>query len=490
VPVAREAGGAFAAQLLGHFLRYGSSIVLTRALGLSWFGSFTVGFTIVQLLSMVATVGLSPGLLPFIARTEKRGRRAVRSVIQGGLWIGTAASITAGIALYACTPWLATRVFDDPQLVHVLRPFALFVVLSTISNIATTLVQGLCGVRQAMWITWLVGPGVTLVGFALAWIFGWGYRGVLPAVLAGPLLTGIVSLSLLRRHDAEAFRTDSRDRMPLSELVRSSWPLMGSSMFAFLLMWMDVLLMGVFRTNDEVGVYGACARIAPAIVMVNMSVGPVFLTRMSRLFVSRDWKAADRLYKLAGSWSLWAGTLIAALLFVWGPNFLALFGPEFTSGAPVLYLLAAGRLASAVTGMCGRMLVVTDRARLHLVNTSLLVGFNAALDLYLIPRYGAVGAATATCISVVLVNTLQSIQVWVIFRVQPFTLRTLSGFAGLATLAVLFYPWRDGPSVPFGWVLPAALFLACSTLFYWKHGAGSEERSYLAELTGRLSGRS
>ena len=105
---------------------------------------------------------------------------------------------------------------------------------------------------------------------------------------------------------------------------------------SFLLMWMDVLLMGVFRTNDEVGVYGACARIAPAIVMVNMSVGPVFLTRMSRLFVSRDWKAADRLYKLAGSWSLWAGTLIAALLFVWGPNFLALFGTEFTSGAPVL----------------------------------------------------------------------------------------------------------------------------------------------------------
>ena len=60
----------------------------------------------------------------------------------------------------------------------------------------------------------------------------------------------------------------------------------------------------------------------------------------------------------------------------------------------------------------------------------------------------------------------------------------------MAPLAVLFYPWRDGPSVPFGWVLPAARVLACSPRVYGKHGAGSEERSYLAELTGRLSGRS
>ena len=61
--------------------------------------------------------------------------------------------------------------------------------------------------------------------------------------------------------------------MPLAELFSTSWPLMGVSTLAFVLMWMDVLLMGVFRGSEEVGVYNACARLAVTVLLLHEAVG-------------------------------------------------------------------------------------------------------------------------------------------------------------------------------------------------------------------------
>jgi O-antigen/teichoic acid export membrane protein len=192
------------------------------------------------------------------------------------------------------------------------------------------------------------------------------------------------------------------------------------------------------------------------------------------------------LYKLAGRWSLWSGAIGGSVLIVWAAPILGLFGPDFVVGAPVLMVLAASRLASTSTGMCGRMLAVTGKARLVMLNMGLMVGINLVLDLIWIPRHGAMGAATATLLAIATSNLVQSLEVWLLYRVHPWTGRSLLGVLAVAALAGLAWTVRDGWGGSAGWLLPLALFVAVSATLYALWDLGAEDRALLRSLRRRL----
>jgi O-antigen/teichoic acid export membrane protein len=264
---------------------------------------------------------------------------------------------------------------------------------------------------------------------------------------------------------------------------------MGTTMLAFLLMWTDILLMGVFRESDEVGVYGICARLAAGILLVHQSLGPIFMARLSGLYLDRDWDAIRHLYRLTARWCMWGGLVLAWALAIWGRPILVIFGEEFAVGASVLAVLAAGKAVSVSSGLCGRVFGVTGKGRLNLINMSLMVGGNALLNLLWIPRYGALGAATATLVSLSGVKSLQVLEIWMMYRILPWNRKSLFPVLGIAALAAAAYPFRDGLAGPWGWLVPLALFgVACLVLFL-RAGIGEEDREVWRAVRERFGNR-
>jgi len=476
-----DAGGVTAAEIAAIGLRYVGAVIMTRILGLTWFGSVTLGITIASLLGMASVLGLSPGMLPFLARARRDGRvEGVRAVIRASWSVVVVASAGTALLVFVTAPTLAHRVFEDPQMVGVLRVLSLVIAFSAMTTVSTTILQGLLGVRAQAVIDRILPTFVSVGGFTLTWIFGWGVPGVLGSLVAGPLVALVVAVVCVTRLAPGVLPGAGKaDPLPIRDLMRESWPLMGVSMFAFVLMWMDVLLMGVFRSPDEVALYAACARLAPAVVLVHNTVGPVFLARLNVSFLAGDWPSIRHLYRRTGMWSLWSGAVVASVFLVFGRELLALFGPGFVAGFPVLVLLTLGRTASASAGMCGRMLTITGRARLNLANMLMLIVVNGALDLVWIPSYGAMGAATATCISVTLVNLVQTVEVWKIYRVHPFTSRSALVFLGTAALAGMTHLGRRGVGGEFGWLVSLGVFLLASVVLYGVIGATEDERALL-----------
>jgi O-antigen/teichoic acid export membrane protein len=71
------------------------------------------------------------------------------------------------------------------------------------------------------------------------------------------------------------------------------------------------------------------------------------------------------------------------------------------------------------------MLMMTGRPGLTLIDSCLSGVINIILNLWLIPRYGMLGAAIATGIAVALVNLIQLVQVRYLYQCYPFRLGTL-----------------------------------------------------------------
>ena len=109
--------------------------------------------------------------------------------------------------------------------------------------------------------------------------------------------------------------------------------------------------------------------------------------------------AGDELYRVSSIVARigFVFALVSAMaLYVLAKPLLALFGHEFGQGSRVLAVLLLGGVVNAFTGVVAYLLTLTGRERHALAIFAGALALSVGLNLLLIPRFGAVGAAVAS----------------------------------------------------------------------------------------------
>jgi O-antigen/teichoic acid export membrane protein len=106
-------------------------------------------------------------------------------------------------------------------------------------------------------------------------------------------------------------------------------------------------------------------------------------------------------------WTFWPSLVATAGILAMGMPLLWLFGPEFTAGYPMMFILAIGLVARAATGSVEAMMNMMGLQNAIAGVLALATAVNIGLNLVLIPTFGLAGAATATTMSMCLVAALQ-----------------------------------------------------------------------------------
>lgn len=485
--VAREAGGTVLATGLGAPLRYVTVFCTTRVLGAGGFGAYTLAMTLVNVASVISVMGLSPGVLPFLSKARKSGNAsAVVAIVRSAMTLVACTSLSIFAVLWVLAPWLGREIFHKNQLPQYIRFLSPMIFLGALGIVTLTLVQGFLAVKERALVEKVLSVGVTGVGMALTWWRGWGLAGVALSTLAGGVTMVLGGLWNLKRRSPGFLFGGAGSPWPLGKLVSYSWPLMGTSMLSFLLLWSDLVVMGLFRKSYEVGVYGLASRLALSVLMAHESITPIFTPRLSDLHASGKQEQISHLYQLTARWAMWPGLSTAWALMLWGGPLMRLFGPEFRGGTTVLSLLAVGKAFSVATGMSGNFLAVTGRTRLHLSNMVLLVGANLVLNLFWTPKYGGAGAAAATCIALIGVNSLRTAQVWRFHRMLPWGKASIPALLGPFLVALVALPFRTGPDWDWGWLLPFGIYCVTCALLFFKFGMTNEDREVWTMLKERM----
>lgn len=158
----------------------------------------------------------------------------------------------------------------------------------------------------------------------------------------------------------------------------------------------DGVMLGYFRTDAETGLYGAAFKVYEGLTYGAMAISTVLTPRLSALFVSdRSRHRRLSLSGIAGSAGL--GAVVAAGGFMLALPLLTIpFGSDFAGAAPPFRILCLGLPVVFGIWILHATAISVDREKLLLRTgiTGLVV--NVGLNLYLIPHYGANGAAWAT----------------------------------------------------------------------------------------------
>ena len=181
-----------------------------------------------------------------------------------------------------------------------------------------------------------------------------------------------------------------------------------------------VVLVAALGGLGAAAIYAVAGRFVVLIQFANQGVSQSVQPRLAEALAVGDRATANHLYQTATGWLVLVTWPICFSVILFAPAYLGLFGGGYRSGADVVVVLACAMLVATGCGMVDMVLSMAGRTSWNLVNVLIALGVTVGLDVLLIPRYGALGAAIGLACAMVANNLLPLVQIGRAARLHPF----------------------------------------------------------------------
>jgi len=189
-------------------------------------------------------------------------------------------------------------------------------------------------------------------------------------------------------------------------VFRNSSSLILTKLLRGLLYSFDILLLGFLIGEREVGLYIAPYRVCHLLIAFSAAVLFSYLPEFTRAAKTGPRQVSDVMSRsLEFSWAL-SIPLVAGGILVAKPLLEILFGSFYGEGARAFQLLLLSVGLIFVRDTVHNVLLAYDRLRTETQIAAAAVVVNISLNFLLIPKYGLVGAATATVTAEALILVL------------------------------------------------------------------------------------
>ena len=411
------------ASLVGNGLNYLFGVFLARWLGAEQFGLYAIGLTFFSALVLVVPLGMEAGAIKFISeRRERQDPCGINAIVGQAAVVTFSTSIVAAACLALLAPIISERLYHKPDLQTVLWLFSLAVPFSAITGVLLAALRAHHTVRPLVMVRYLwepVGKFVLAGGF-LGW--GWGLVGVVGGIVAVLAMSLLLSMGFLRTVVPLSLKSLVQwTPAGASPLLKYCLPLAVAALFGVVTPRMDIFMLGSWASAKEIGVYQAAFQTASALALILGALESSLTPFFGQNHAHQDIGGLQHLYQTASKLVAMCTVPLFVILAVFSREVLSLFGPEFVAGWPLLIILAAGQLVSSTGGSPNNLLLMGGHSRLVMWNTVGIGTVSILVFAVAVPWWGVWGAAYGAAATQVLMMGLRIIQVWRLYRIQPFT---------------------------------------------------------------------
>lgn len=391
-----DAAAVFGVRILSALLAFGVQIFLARALDLTEYGVYVTLWTWLIILSNVAAFGFSDTSIRFIPRYTFRGKHAW---VKGFLATGYRTVVLCSI-LVSLLGLAALKLFADQVDPLYLIPVAVLFIGLPFSALELYLV----GVARSFgWFMLTVVPGYVVRPLVIAAgvliLLQMGYSADAATVLAlATLITGVMVVvqALIIRRRVLKVCGDVAPGGPKSLWQRVSAPLVLMLAVDEIFLWSDILIVSVLMAPPDVSIYFAAQRSMSLAAFVKFAFMMVLARDLSMAKAGGDSKHLQDKVTRASTWTFWLMVPAVIITIAAGYPLLAMFGPEFTIGYPVMLVLGVGFLFQAVIGQAQDLMIILGHQRTNIAIGIGSIALNVVLSVILVPQFGILGVAIAT----------------------------------------------------------------------------------------------
>jgi O-antigen/teichoic acid export membrane protein len=398
--IVRAAFATSASQVVVVVLAFIASIAQARVLGADGRGDVARFVNAASLLVLYLGLGLSSAITYFVASGKAQPRALVRSLLPTLAATVIATGCVAGLAYVVGLGRFLPQ--SMPAVATILGLMAFFVasqVAAWASGLLTARME-FRAVNASALVVAVVGAGAS-IGLLAMGPDKVDARAVIALLIGLELVrAGTLLVALRNRSAPTATSPTVRADLPgLGPLWRYSSLSYMADAVQFLTYRVDMWIVDAARGGAELGRYALAVSLAQLVWIVPTALARVFFPYAA----SQDATATRWLARRAAVGSLAVSALAGAIGWVGSALFVtALFGDDFRDVPNLLAILLVGVVPYAVARVLGNYLAATGAVVDNVRASVAVLVVTIALDVALIPPFGAVGAAWASACSYLL----------------------------------------------------------------------------------------
>lgn len=397
---------AFAVRVASAAIAYFSQALLARWLGSYEYGIFVFVWVWILVIGALSSIGLNTSVIRFLPQYEESGKtELVRGLMFTSRWVSIAISTAVALIGMALLHFFADAVTNP----YVLPGFLILICLPlyTLMDVQDGLARAYSWMDLALVPLYIVRPLLLIAIICTAFWAGFEMTAVTAAAsaIAATWIAGIAQLILFNRRFSKRTKV-GRKEFKVGFWVKASLPIVLIESFEQLLQHTDILVLSHYVSPSEVAIYFAAAKTIALISFIRFAVSAGFSNKFSTYHANGEHEKLEAFVHQAVNWSFWPSLAGSVVLLAVGKPLLWLFGPEFMAGYPVMFVLVIGLLVSAATGPAEFVLNMLGEQKLCALVLTITTVLNISLNFLFIPSYGALGAASATAISLTLSSVM------------------------------------------------------------------------------------
>ncbi|MGO1162545.1 lipopolysaccharide biosynthesis protein [Brucella pseudogrignonensis] len=424
----RSSAVAFTVRIASSAIALISQVILAR-----WMGEFQYGIFVLVWLTMVivgdlACFGLHTTIIRYVPEYIQRN---LFNPLRGILYTGRIFAFVSA-SIIALLGYLLLYLLRDSVESYYLVPFILGLIclpMITLGNMLDGIARSRSWIMIALTPSYIIRPLLVLVFMIAAHVIGLKASAItgLAASIAATWLTALGQLLSVNRSLKKEIPIGEKEIL-FSQWMKVALPMFLVEGFFFLLINVDVLMVGHMMEPQDVAIYFAATKIMALAHFVYFAVKAGVAQRYSDLLHSGNRAEFVRFAEASTSWTFWPTLLLGIVILALGYPLLMLFGSGFTQGYPLLFVLIIGVIARASVGPAESLLNMSGKQNICALLYALTLAVNILLNLIFIPRFGLMGAAFSTAFSMLLEAFLLSTAVYKTMQITMFILKPLRTF--------------------------------------------------------------
>jgi O-antigen/teichoic acid export membrane protein len=419
----RNSSVQIAGQALSSLISVFTFAAMTRGLGPHAYGHYAAALAFLGIPMVFTDLGLSTGLLRAISRNPGAAGETVS--------VGLSARATLSVAILGLSVAVATLLSLPAETTHAIMIAA---VASLFLLIDASLVPALQAQLKMHWsvLSNISGRGITLALTVAFLAMGGGLGSVLWAYAIGNaatlLIDGVVVNSLVRLRLVFDFGGCLR-------LLRSTLVLGLVLAVDALFFYFDTLLLGVFRSSREVGLYAGAFKVVAFVLIAGNAVHVSVFPAINRYLASNDPRLSSLLDGATRGLLILCTPIVVVSLLAPETIMSTLSGRAFEGAGTALRIFSPLFPLMFLGYLYSYGLIAAQRERALLAANLAALAVNLGLFCAFVPAFGINAAAAVGVASAALLT----VAVALIFRRQFGHLPSFSGVGapGLAAAAMV-----------------------------------------------------
>ncbi|MES2224756.1 MAG: oligosaccharide flippase family protein [Patescibacteria group bacterium] len=409
----------FLGEILGRILKFAVVLFATRALGVERWGVFSYAIAFVSLTYIFADIGINT----FVTRELSKEGADRYTYLSAAL----ALKLLLLAASFIISLLLIPQYGSNPLAFSIVVVIAVLNFSDSLREFYLSINRALLKMEREAYIKVGINVVTTAVGIVLLMTTPTPLSlGI--AYMVGSVLGTIAAMAILP-NELIAIKWN----FPLSYIkiiFDFAWPFIALTIFSTALVTIDSIMLGQITSASQVGMYAAAQRIIQFLAIIPLYIG----ISLFPLLAKKESAGTASVAIFEKTMTIVLGLALPIALggfLLSGKIMTILFGSEFAPAGTVLAILMVVIIADFAFIILNNIIYAKNLQKKFILATIIGLVLNICLNIYLIPHYGAAGAAIATATAQMLIMALNWIQLkrFFAFSVLPKLTRIIAATA-------------------------------------------------------------